>query len=66
MLASIGQTHDPSARIDLEETTWRYLLEKATPEQRSGLNAMKSEERAELIRTTIQQREEAASEERDE
>jgi hypothetical protein len=63
MLARMGVTDDPVARleaeeaagIDSDEATWRYLLENATQEERSRLNALTHEERRGLIAVTREQ-----------
>jgi hypothetical protein len=55
MLEAVGKKADPSARITAEEAAWQYLLEKATPEERARLHAMKPGERAENIRLVIEQ-----------
>jgi hypothetical protein len=55
MLQARGQDADPAARITAEEVAWQNLLEKATPEERARLHAMKPAERAKLIHTYLEQ-----------
>jgi hypothetical protein len=63
MLAVRGQTQDPSAKIEMEETVWRKLLETArTPAERGRLNAMTPEQRGGLIRLHTEQLQEQAEE----
>jgi hypothetical protein len=57
VLATIGQTDDPSAKlISKEEAAWRYLIENArTPEERARLNAMTPAEKGEAIQLAMGQ-----------
>jgi hypothetical protein len=55
VLETFGTEADPGENLSVEEAAWRCLLEKASPEEKARLNAMKPGERAELIRLSIEQ-----------
>jgi hypothetical protein len=55
MLESIGRDDDPAARLEAEEAVFRNLVEKAGPDERARLMAMKEPEKRKLIEAASSQ-----------
>jgi hypothetical protein len=55
MLAVLGETDDPSDRIDAEDIALRKLLENSTSEERARLLAMTREKQREYVQLYMEQ-----------
>lgn len=55
MLEAIGRDDDPDAKLEVEEAVFRKLVEKASPDERARLMALKGEAKQKLIEAASSQ-----------